>query len=251
MRRKISKIHFTYFLWVLSVTLLFPWLVLVALYTRKTALRLPDAQGARSGDFFKDSHKTLSITMLGESTIAGVGVEHQAQGLVANTAFYLAELTQCRVQWQALGKNGINIRGTINKLAPQVPPSSDFIVVCLGVNDTTGLTRLATWQSAIEELVGLLQAKSSAKIFFTSIPPIGKFSALPQPLRWVLGLRAQLLEHVLQVHPMRDKQFQLISFGPMLDARFLARDGYHPSAEGYQFWGKNIAAVLAEQSDAQ
>ena len=248
---KIKKIHSIYFLWGLSVTLLFPWLVGLAFYTRKTALRLPEAHGPQAGSFSKESHKTLSITMLGESTVAGVGVDHQAQGLVANTAFYLAEITQCRVQWQALGKNGIDLRGTMDTLAPQVPPASDWIVVCLGVNDTTGLTGLSRWRKSIAALVCLLQTKSSAKIFFTGVPPMGKFVALPQPLRWVLGLRAKLLDHALQFHPMSGQHFHFIPTAPLPDANFLARDGYHPSAQGYQVWGKKIAEFLAAHAGSQ
>ena len=75
---------------------------------------------------------------------------------------------------------------------------------------------------------------------------MGKFTALPQPLRWVMGLRAGILDQALKHHPLRGQSFQLIPSGALLDPEYLASDGYHPSESGYFAWGKNIASMIAE-----
>lgn len=242
----VKKIHFIYLLWILSLVLLFPLLLSLGIYTRKTALRLPEAQGPQSGKYGKGAVRTLSLLMVGESTVAGVGVHSQEQGLVAKTALALSKMAQCDVQWHAVGENGVDIQGTLKRLISQIPQGPyDFIVICLGVNDTTGMTSLSDWQNAITELIQRLQKDHpTAAIFLSGLPPMEKFTALPQPLRFVLGLRAKLLDHTLHAHPGNHQEFQTISVEPLLEKDYLAIDGYHPSELGYQIWGEKIAQAL-------
>ena len=58
--------------------------------TRNTALRLPEADGPRSGKFNSSTTASLNILHLGESTVAGVGVNHSDLGFTANISRALA-----------------------------------------------------------------------------------------------------------------------------------------------------------------
>ncbi|MBF0276996.1 MAG: SGNH/GDSL hydrolase family protein [SAR324 cluster bacterium] len=247
MFRSVKEFAFLSFFWVVTGILL-PILLPLAWYTRRSALRLPEAGGDAQGLFRRDSRKTIEILVLGESTVAGVGVEDHQEGLGAAIAFHLSENTGCSVHWQVLGKNRIDILGVIAKLVPQIPEDRlDYLIICLGVNDTTGLTSLPTWRQRITELVNMIGRKSKCRVFFSELPPMGKFTALPQPLRWIMGLRASILNRALQQHAMMGRSFQLIPLGELKDPEFLAVDGYHPSKAGYFAWGKSIAEIIARQ----
>jgi len=242
-----QPINFTYIVWILSIFLLLPFLIPLAIYTRKTALRLDPAAGPQKGVFGPHSEKTIHLTMIGESTVAGVGVENQRMGLAASTAISLSEHLNCKVHWQAIGENQIDIAGTIERLLEKVEAQqTDYLVICLGVNDTTGLTSLTQWHEAISKITIHLTTEGCRHIYFNAIPPMEKFTALPQLLRFVLGLRAKLLQQVLTDHPLQGNLFQQIPSLPLSNPEHLAIDGYHPSESGYRLWGKKIADYILE-----
>jgi lysophospholipase L1-like esterase len=70
------------------------------------------------------------------------------------------------------------------------------------------------------------------------------FVALPQPLRWYLGQRAQSL-NVLLAQAMRHHQkaqFIAPHFPP--NHNLLASDGFHPSSQAYSLWAKQLAQAI-------
>ncbi len=66
-------------LWWMLALILLPLLLPQALHTRRHALRLPPAGGAQCGEV--GIGESLHLLVLGESTVAGVGVEAQSEGL--------------------------------------------------------------------------------------------------------------------------------------------------------------------------
>ena len=74
----------------------------------------------------------------------------------------------------------------------------------------------------------------------TAVPPLAHFHALPQPLRGWFGLRAGLLDADLR-RVATASGARHIAFDLPMQPRYLARDGYHPSAEGYALWAEGIA----------
>ncbi len=64
---------------------------------RESVPRLPEARGAKLGACgnYKD---TISLVTLGESTIAGVGVENHTEGITGQIAVTLSESTQKSVR---------------------------------------------------------------------------------------------------------------------------------------------------------
>ncbi len=225
--------------------LLLPVTLPLAWHTRKTALRLPEATGPNNGFIDNDADKTITLAILGESTAAGVGTDDHQQGLAAAIARQLAHRLKCNVNWRAIGENGIDIQGAIDRLLPKImtnPPN--YLVICLGVNDTTGLTSIKNWQRRISTLIHPFRGRSH--IYFNSTPPMEKFTALPQPLRFLMGFRAKILNRSLNDHPQQGNAFQCIPAVTLTDPKYLAIDGYHPSFEGYQAWGTMIADHIAE-----
>lgn len=248
------------------LALLLPILLVQALHTRRTALRLPEAKGPQQGicpapgpDPGADiaSARPLRCLIIGESPVAGVGVTHQAQGIGPALAAPLARLLKRPLHWQCHGRNGLRLRDLLaaplpgdlpddlpDNLPANLPP--DLILVMMGVNDTTGLTGLRTWRRQLTALIRLLCARTGLPpqaLAFAPVPPMHRFSALPQPLRAVVGLRAHQLNETLR-HTCLAEGCLLQDYGDLTEPAFLAEDGYHPSARGFQAMGERLATQL-------
>jgi hypothetical protein len=101
--------------WWLLALLLLPVLLPMALHTRRRALRLAPAAGPQQGVAGAEfDGPALRVLLLGESTVAGVGVACQSQALVGQLAQALAAQQRRPVAWQACGENGITAIKLVN-----------------------------------------------------------------------------------------------------------------------------------------
>lgn len=228
--------------WVLALLLL-PLLLPLAWHTRRHALRLPPALGPQCGEAGDEHLPSLRLLVLGESTVAGVGVETQSAGLAAQLAKALAAQGRA-VSWRAVGENGITAREAAERLLPaSLEAPADLVLLVFGVNDCTHFSSRRRWREGLRLLAEGWQARG-AQVIFSAVPPLAHFHALPWLLRLLLGWRAALLD--------RDLRALAVSLGARhcaLDmpfaAQYLARDGYHPSALGYRVWAQGLAAQLS------
>lgn len=231
-------------LWWLATLPLLPLALPLAVHTRRTALRLPVAQGEPSG--IAAAHlpgQPLRLLLIGESTVAGVGVTTFDQSLAGCLAEALAERLQRPVRWRACGENGITAAQAQERLLPLgLAEPADLALLVFGVNDTTHLTASRRWLQALAAMADALAARS-CRVAFSAVPPLQHFSALPWLLRQLMGWRASLLDRELQslaqhlgaLHCALDLPFE---------AHYLAEDGYHPSALGYRQWSVGLADRL-------
>lgn len=229
--------------WLLALPLL-PVLLPMALYTRRTALRLPEAGGPQQGLSGAALAGTpLRLLLLGESTVAGVGVDCQEQALAGQLALALVEQQRCAVAWQACGENGITVTQAQQRLLPQgLAAPVDLVLLVFGVNDTTHLSSLRAWRQALAQMTRTLQAHG-ALVAFTSVPPLQHFAALPWLLRQMLGLRGALLDwHLRRLAEQLGARHCAVELE--FTREYLAIDGYHPSALGYRVWAQGLAPQL-------
>ena len=212
--------------------------------TRARTPRLPEAQGECSG-FIAGDGLTRCLVVIGESPVAGVGVDCYENSLTAELARVYALRTGQPVKWHAIGENGINLRDTRARLMPRLAGlQPDIVIVALGVNDSTGLTARRRWRSELLALATDLQDRTATPIVFAGVPPLGSFSALPQPLRFWIGMRARILDADLRT-TLQDRPKVLLSspLRPLTPAE-LADDGYHPSRAGCQAWADVLHASI-------
>jgi lysophospholipase L1-like esterase len=205
---------------------LFPLLLLQGLLVRRTIERLPDGLPPNRGNA-GGGERELQIVGVGDSVIAGVGVEHLAQSLTAKVAEELARTMGCTVHWSAFGTNGDQARDLIARIDGLPGEKVDAVIVSIGVNDVSGLTSVTRWQFEITTMIAALKDHFEAPIVFIGLPPMGKFPGLPQPLRFALGVRADMLDLIL-------KNTAAVVPGvywsnSCLEEAPVARDGYHPS----------------------
>ncbi len=225
--------------WMMWVPTL-PLLALQVGSTRKSTPRLPEAEGARRGSV-SGAGQPFRIAVLGESTAVGVGAARHTEALPGFLASFLARSTGNPIHWQLVGTNGATVRRLRQSVRAESLDAADIAVVLLGVNDVFRMTSLKTWRTGIAELVADLRATGVKHIFFSQVPPIGRFRALPQPLRRVLGIRAALLDcYLTRTVRTLDRVYHCPIHFPQEDDH-VATDGVHPSALGYEEWAKQLS----------
>lgn len=224
-------------------TLLGPVLLLQGRRARANALRLPEAAGPRAGSAgsTNDNASPLRILFFGDSSAAGVGVDHQDAALAAQTAAFLSERVGAPVEWQLVAKSGVNTNEALNLLAASELQPADLLVTSLGVNDVTAQRSsqqfLADYRAIVDQVVRRVGAKAA---IINGLPPMHAFPAMPQPLRWYLGECARRLDAALQRWVDADKSLAYVSL-QWGGAGEMAPDGYHPGATQYRHWAQLVA----------
>lgn len=225
-----------------------PLMLWQARRTRATTPRLPEASGDAFG-LAAGAHPDppLRLLVLGESTAASVGVQHHHQGLAAHTARALARHQQRPVHWHTLGVNGIRAAALVTHLREQPAwEPVDVAIISLGVNDTTGLTPARRYRRALRDLIATLRQKQPGlPVYLLAIPPMQHFTALPAPLRQLLGQRAARLDREQQILAQQLNGIHHLTYPINNAPDYLAEDGYHPSDKGYNHIGERIAERLA------
>lgn len=228
----------------LMFAVLAPLLLVQSAWSRLRSPRLPPASGPVEGTAAGED-LPLRLLFVGESPVAGVGVAGMEESIAAQTARELAHRIGRSVYWRAAGVNGIRIGQASRQLLPNLPDERfDAVIAVFGVNDTTGLTPVTAWRQSLAGLSVRLRERHGGRVFFTQVAPMHRFTALPQPLRAVIGLRARILDLVLHEHITRGERFEAIDAEVPFERQYLAEDGYHPSAAGCAAWGRQIASFL-------
>lgn len=230
----------------LGFWLLLPLSGLQGLWLRRTAIRLPEASGARTG--VCGQGEKLHLLALGDSIIAGVGTGSMAASLPVQFAQALGETRHCSVQWHVAAANGADIADLRHSLSLlRHDQQADVILISIGVNDVTGLSSTRYWRSQVNQLVTELRDKwPQARVIFAGLPPMGQFPLPPQPLRFTLGQRAARLDTIAAGIISRQAGMLHIPTDINPLRQEFCEDGFHPSAESCAYW----ATVLAQRFEA-
>ena len=233
-------------LWTASLFLL-PVLLIQGLYTRRTALRLADGAPPNHG-LMGDGEVSHKLLGLGDSVIAGTGLQTMSESVIAQVAAELHRQNGATVAWEARGVNGHAIADLLeevrrNRLSVG-DERPDVIIVSIGVNDVTRLTGVLRWQLRVTELVPMLLDACNDSVILLGVPPMEGFTALPQPLRWVLGIRAAMLDKSLRQVSDLMSRVLWVTAGVEFDASHLAEDGYHPNRVACREMAVEIASRL-------
>ncbi len=228
----------------LTTALLFPVLLYQGKQARRTTPRLPEAGGSPCGQYGEGT-PARRVLVIGESTAAGVGVETHDQGLASQLARQIHERTGQTIAWHTFGINGIRLGALVRELETAELPEADVVLLSMGVNDTTGFTPRYRFRRQLRELRRLLTSRYSGPMLLLSVPPMHLFTALPSPLRYVVGWRARQLDNLyIRVARRFPEDFSYVNYPVVTDPELLASDGYHPGKKGYRY----IAEALADKA---
>jgi lysophospholipase L1-like esterase len=224
-----------------------PFLYLQGQFTRWKVGKLPDAQGETSGEVV-GNNEVINLLVIGESTIAGVGAKNHAEALTGRFANYLSKETRKTVRWNALGVSGITVHRTINELVPKIPAEKfDAILIGLGGNDVFGLSTPKKWRNGLAELLDIFRKKyPNATIYVANVPMVREFTALNNPLRYVLS-RVAKMQHFNSLDLISN--YENVHYY-LPNSKFLPEhfsDGIHPSAHGYDKWAEDMVEFFFEK----
>lgn len=224
-----------------------PWLIRQGNRARRDTVRLPEAKGER---FNKIEASDLSVLILGDSAAAGVGCATQSDAITGQLVHQLE--SRGSIRWRLLAQSSLTCAGVLELLKQHPTESFDAVLVSVGVNDVTRRTPIAQWRWDLEALTNTLVERHQAKlILFSEVPPMHRFTALPQPLRWFVGEQARDLNRVLGQHCQDFSPCELLHFDIPFHPRYLASDGYHPSKEACTFWAAAAAGAILQSSKVQ
>lgn len=225
----------------LATLVLAPVFFLQGLWVRRVTPQLPEPNGARHGIW--GVGPDLRLLILGDSAAAGVGVESQAEALSGKLVAALG--TFYRVHWRLLATSGHDSAEVLARLQTEPAATFDVVVISVGVNDVTGRTSTVRWRQNLQGIADVLVERFQARmILFSSVPPMHCFPALPQPLRWWLGLRANTLRRQLRKMALQHPCCRFVEVAFPFDLRYMAADGFHPGPAAYAMWSEHLATVI-------
>jgi hypothetical protein len=98
-------------------------------------------------------------------------------------------------------------------------------------------------------LIGVLQARFGARhILLSGLPPMHRFPALPQPLRWYVGSRARDFNRVLASVAASRPGCEFLALGhEMMDVSAMAGDGFHPGPPIYALWAREATRRIVQR----
>lgn len=227
--------------------LLGPVLLLQGRHVRRATLVLPEPEGPRAG--VAGEGPPLRLLVLGDSAAAGVGAASQDAALAGRIVASLTD--RFRVHWRLIARTGASTASTIRHLRRLDPFPVDAVVISLGVNDVTGGVAPRKFRERQSALMALLHERMGARLILASgLPPMEKFPALPQPLRWYLGARARELDRALADALPNGRGAEYLPLEGPLGRGHMAEDGFHPGPEIYRAWGAAAAARIAHSAAA-
>ena len=215
---------------------------------RRTVPVLPEPSGPREGEL--GSGPLLRLLLAGDSAAAGVGARTQDEALSGRLVAALAP--SVRVRWKLDAFTGATTTDLLVRLRQTPAKTFDVAVTSLGVNDVTGRSSITTWCRQQRELVDLLQGKFGVRhILLSGLPPMHRFPALPQPLRWYVGSRARDFDRALAALAGGLDRCEFVGLGyAMMDTRAMAADGFHPGPAIYQHWADELARRILHRQPA-
>lgn len=227
---------------------------------RRTVAVLPEAAGPRGGVAGSGTRgSAMRLLILGDSSAAGVGVDDQRDALAGRLVAKLAAASKRPVDWLLVARTGIETSEAAGLLDGEARDAGPFdvAVVALGVNDVTRMRPVGRWLSQVDTLHALLHRRYRVQqVFWSGLPPMHRFPALPQPLRAVIGLHARALDDALErwcaARPLHARPLsRYVPLPEMTDVSMVAADGFHPGPAACEAWAGRIVEHLIAPSGAR
>ena len=204
---------------------------------RRDILRLPEADGPRTGGV-----DGLRLLILGDSSAAGVGVDRQQDALSGQLA---AALAPAPLRWRVLATTGWTTADGLQALDTLGDDHFDAAIICLGVNDVTTETGITRWLVIYAQVLDRLAARHGVtRAYLCGLPPMGRFPALPQPLRWYMGLQAKAHDRALGRLAATRDGVRHMPIESDLPTSAAATDGFHPGPLVYAELGERFAEAI-------
>ena len=254
-----NDMKFNYLLRALTAAPLLPLMYVQGKRIKKSVPVLPEATGP-SG--ITGNGRPFKLLTIGESTIAGVGVDTHEEGFTGTLATTLAERLNRRTEWRVYARSGYTAQRTTLKLIPKITETeADLIVIGTGGNDAFTLNTPDRFRKHVSGLIDAVRLKfPNTPIVFTNMPPIKEFPAFTLLIKFTIGHLVELLGDEVEeevknrknVHYYADRitikdWTKRLNIQEKTGAFF--SDGVHPSKLTYQTWAKDLGRWMVEEEN--
>lgn len=205
----------------------------------------PDAAPPVEGSFGDPTDPPLRLTLLGDSTAAGVGARRTAETVGARIATALSR--DHHVTLASVAVSG----SRAGDLGPQVSRAllghPDVAIVLVGANDATHGTPLRGLARHLHDAVARLRAAGVAVVVGTC-PDMSARNFL-WPLREVVAWQGRRVARA-QAIATHEADAAVVPLGELVGPLFradpstLCPDDFHPSARGYELWTEALLPVV-------
>ncbi len=203
---------------------------------KRTPILGPPTGDGTYGEF---PGKAISVTVLGDSSAVGLGVDstNETPGvLIVNALSELAErpVTFTRLAW--IGAESRDLDSQI-QVALDETPDLDLAIIMIGANDVTSRTRPSISVRFLSEAVTRLR-EAGSEVVVATCPDLGTIRPVRQPLRFIARRWSRQLAALQTVAVVRAGG-RTVSLGAILgpafarDPNMFSADEFHPSADGY------------------
>jgi lysophospholipase L1-like esterase len=233
-------------MWIHAATLaLGPVILVQARRARAASLDLPEAEGPRRGVEGQGPLR-LRVTLVGDSSAAGVGVATQDQAVGPALARALASQLGGAVAWQVVAQTGLTSPEALALLRETELAPADVAVTMLGVNDVTKLVPLGRALQARAAIAEHLARHAGVRrTWLCALPEMEVFPALPQPLAWYAGAHARRVNRAQQRFVQGRARLAHAAMDGVMDASLFSVDGFHPAQPLYERIAARLAQYLA------
>jgi lysophospholipase L1-like esterase len=208
-----------------------------------------------SGTIGPEDGEPLTLVVLGDSSVAGVGADAAEDTLTYGVAKALSD--QYRVSLHALGVSGSRLASVVSQQLPQLEGlEADIVLVCVGTNDVTHGTTIREARRQLQLLVeGLARVAPDAKVIVSGLPPAETSTAFHRPLRDLLGFRALLFTRLFRAE-LTPHGISVFDIAKLTKSAFhgkremFSADRFHPSSAGYAFLGTIYGRAVREAIEA-
>lgn len=204
----------------------------------------------------------MRFVVLGDSTVAGVGVERAEDSLPYLIAQRIADAESRSVHVVSYGWAGARVADLVRQQLPRALepiratetrpflPDADLVAVVIGSNDATHTTARGRFRSDMRSVLeGVTAGAPSARVVLAGIPAFRGALRGIEPLIFLADQYARLLRPIARAEAERvgAAYADLARHVPeRIRGRtdVLSSDQFHPSVVGYAAWADVIAEAL-------
>lgn len=225
-------------------------------WAQKTIKLDPEPPGERSGIARPTSDPAQSIdedgkpfapfrlVVVGDSMVAGCGVDSQEEALTPRIAQRMSERSGRPTLWRTHARLGATIRRVRHRFIPEVTGEVDLLLICVGSNDVMTRRCVEEWDEDLRTVLAQASLRARQVVMISPGQP-HKSPRLPKTLRSVLAERIdeQVARSMATCAELGVPYLNLAH--TELVPEFWANDGFHPGAVGYDFIAEAIVEALS------
>ncbi|WP_306118800.1 MULTISPECIES: SGNH/GDSL hydrolase family protein [unclassified Roseitalea] len=224
---------------------MFPVYAFQGVRVRMRIERMLPAPVPAAGEMSGNS-EPVRLLVMGDSTVASVGMERIEDTLAYNIAKAVNECTGWPVRWRAAGGNSATASDIRDYILPHIEERDwTHVALSVGINDMKNFHVVRRFKRDFGSLIYALRTRfPQARVIWCPIPDMRQCPALPRQLGRVLAARAELI-NAMGTRMCHERGAIVTDRVPPQQHNAFARDGFHPNGEGYRIWGRHFARWIA------